>query len=747
MLRIAGPFSQRRDAPVVAVASTLVLALSAGPTSAQFVDRTFGAGLAWYQVTWGAALADLDGDGYLDVCAGHHLFEPRLSWSEGDGTFDPNLHPQPWQGPLDRHGLVAVPLGSNARRDVFVTHGGAGGEGSEANELYRNDGGGAFVLQAGAAGMADPDGRSRCASAADYDGDSRVDIWVGKAPDTGSTSSLFRNLGEFGFFDVAATAGLDEPEGTVGGIWGDFDDDRDPDLLVGGEEFPRPTRLWRNDGGVFADVSSLFSPPLPVVSGADWGDLDGDGDLDLAVCDGQIGVFDVYSEGDSVTFFFNTRYSDSGLDGLTIPSPADTARALLRVRAFPDPDLVFLGPEKVNPPPGPVITLTDEYVGEPMFDPGVDRGIFVWRSEPGGDWEMRCSTPDISFDTFDGWFHDGAAIAGVLPVLLEDPGFTSGGPRVWRNDGRAFHEITVGLGLPDAMSNPRDISCIDYDNDGDLDLHVVDMGTTATPNAPDALFRNDGATFADVTAIEGIAGGSTGMGDGGVWGDTDRDGDLDLFLSQGAGPAAYSAFAPALFLENAGARGHSIQVDLIGRGSGAAAMGARVVAVVGATRVVRRVAANSWRGFQDPLRLHLGIGAAEAADSLIVEWPGGRVDKYANVPAGIYRLDEAVSILGAPEAERAGPEWRVEGLRPQPATGVQTLYLSAPGEVDLSVDVYDVAGRLVRTLHRGRVPAGTTPLAWDGLDRFGHRAAPGVYLFRVKEPGGRSISVRSVRLD
>jgi len=705
--KAAFPRARRRALPPLA--TLLAAVAAAAPASAQFVERTGPAGLAWQQTTWGAALVDVDGDGHLDVYAGHHTYVPRIFWNEADGTFNANVHPQPWSGPTDRHGVLAVPLGDADRLDLFVAHGGHGGAGTEANELFRNDGAGALVAVPGAAGMADPAGRTRCASAADVDGDLRVDLWVGKAPDLGAASSLWRNDGG-SFADVAAAAGLDETEGAVGGLFGDVDDDGDPDLLVGGEEFPRPTRLWRNDGGAFTDVSSQFTPPLPVLSGADWGDYDGDGDLDLAACDGMIGIFDVYAEGDSVTFFFNTRYADDGVDGLAVPALADTARAVFRYRAFPDNSLVFLGPERANPPAG-VVVLTDAYVGEPAFDPGVELGIFVWRTAPGGKWQIRCSTPHVNFDVFDGWITDGTTVSDVTPIQLEDPGFVSGAPRVWRNDGGSFAEVSASLGLPAAMVNPRDVSWVDFDNDGDLDLHVVDMGTSAFPNAPDALFRNDGATFADATAAEGMAGGTAGLGDGAAWGDLDGDGDPDVYVAQGAGPLSFSVFAPALFLANEGDRGHSIQADLVGAGPNAAAVGARVTAVVGATRIVRRVAANSWRGFQDPLRVHLGLGAATVADSLILQWPSGSEEVYVDVPAGIWRFDEGVSVVGAVEPSPprlAG--WRVLGPRPQPARGPQTFEIVGGRSAHLDVSLFDVAGRRVRVLHRGPIAAGATPL-------------------------------------
>jgi hypothetical protein len=322
------------------------------------VDRTVEAGLHEFLVSWGAAFVDVDRDEDLDLYVGHHGFLPWLFWNDGSGTFDVYTYPQPWGlGPNDRHGILPLPLGDDEFPDLLVTHGGEGGAGSEANELLRNDGGGSLVHAEGT-GLDDPTGRTRCASAADYDGDLRVDVWLGKAPGA-SPNSLFRNVGLYTFADVAAAAGLDEGLGTVGGIWGDFDGDGDPDLFVGGEEFPRPSKLFRNDGGTFADVTGILSPSPPIVTGADWGDFDEDGDLDLALCDGQVGLFDTFVDGDTLRYFFNTRWGEDGVDGLTIPSNADTTWARLQTRGFYDVDFVFLGPNRVHPPLGPWAALTN----------------------------------------------------------------------------------------------------------------------------------------------------------------------------------------------------------------------------------------------------------------------------------------------------------------------------------------------------------------------------------------------------
>jgi hypothetical protein len=220
---------------------------------------------------------------------------------------------------------------------------------------------------------------------------------------------------------------------------------------------------------------------------------------------------------------------------------------------------------------------------------------------------------------------------------------------------------------------------VDYDNDGDLDLHVVDMGTSADPNAPDALFRNDGAAFTDVTTAEKLTGGTKGLGDGGVWGDVDDDGDLDLFLEEGAGPLSFYLIVPTAFHRNDGERGAAFRLDLTGTASGAAAVGARVTVAAGPVTAHRRVAANSWRGFQDPLRVHVGVGAADRADSLTVAWPSGVTRTYLNPFPARYAVREDV----APAAVDLAIGCAVSDPLPAPGdtvtVTVTALHASGPG--------------------------------------------------------------------
>ena len=95
--------------------------------------------------------------------------------------------------------------------------------------------------------------------------------------------------------------------------------------------------------------------------------------------------------------------------------------------------------------------------------------------------------------------------------------------RLYRNDDQIFVDVAAGLGV-DLAGTTRQPSWIDYDGDGDLDLFVAML------DQPNRLFRNDGPeTLVDVTEESGL--GDPRRTVGVVWFDYDRDGDLDVHVS------------------------------------------------------------------------------------------------------------------------------------------------------------------------------------------------------------------------
>ncbi|MCZ8012466.1 MAG: CRTAC1 family protein [Gemmatimonas sp.] len=158
--------------------------------------------------------------------------------------------------------------------DLFVGFNGA------PNRLYRNDGG-TFVDVAAASGVAD--GRpTRAAAFGDWDADGDADLLVGFAPGAGPVLQLFRNDGGR-FTDATTVAGLTMDSGAVRQpVWVDMDSDGDLDLFVAFRD--RANALYRNEGGRLRDVAAevgLADTRRSV--GAVWADLDADGDLDVIV--------------------------------------------------------------------------------------------------------------------------------------------------------------------------------------------------------------------------------------------------------------------------------------------------------------------------------------------------------------------------------------------------------------------------------------------------------------------------------
>jgi hypothetical protein len=167
--------------------------------------------------------------------------------------------------------------------------------GIRAERFFRNDGCGRFVDATAAAGIA-PSQWSTMPLVSDYDRDGHLDVYVVRMGNHESTAprpswearngvrdTLYHNRGDGTFEDVTDAAGI---RGTTWGFaaaWGDYDNDRDPDLYVG-NEFGLNS-LYRNNGdGTFTDVADQAGArDRGSAMGVAWSDFNNDGHLDLYV--------------------------------------------------------------------------------------------------------------------------------------------------------------------------------------------------------------------------------------------------------------------------------------------------------------------------------------------------------------------------------------------------------------------------------------------------------------------------------
>jgi hypothetical protein len=321
----------------------------------------------------------------------------------------------------DRHGYLWADLDGDAVIDVACSHGSDGGCANctdDGHELWKGVGNGSFTPVPNAGGMYDQPGRGRAFAAADVDGDGDLDVFHGKAPEPLSPNSLYRNDGNMTFVDVAADWGVNEQLGTVGGLFADVDDDGDPDLFVAGDEFARPTKLFRNDGTSYVDVTLAAFGAEPPVLRPNFG-RDNDGDLDLAAAEGDEAVFDTWNvQGTTFSFYVNHHFGEDGIDIFELDTPSTNPVAAFRYRGTVWNDYMFLGPNGVHPT-GSTVTLTDAFVGAPTFTPGVSLGLYCWRESPGGRWHVHISAPPNHFGNFNGTITSAGGIANVTASNLE----------------------------------------------------------------------------------------------------------------------------------------------------------------------------------------------------------------------------------------------------------------------------------------------------------------------------------------
>lgn len=160
-----------------------------------------------------------------------------------------------------------------------------------ANRLYINRQDGTFAEEAAARGLAIVDA-SGMAAFCDYDRDGWLDVYVqtslldaGNHP-RGQRDHLFHNRGDGTFVDVTVQAGIGGEAMGHSATWWDYDQDGWPDLYVG-SDYDAPDQLYRNNrDGTFTDVLAATVPHTAYYAmGSDVGDVDNDGRTDLLVTD------------------------------------------------------------------------------------------------------------------------------------------------------------------------------------------------------------------------------------------------------------------------------------------------------------------------------------------------------------------------------------------------------------------------------------------------------------------------------
>ena len=186
----------------------------------------------------------------------------------------------------------------------------------------------------------------------------------------------------------------------------------------------------------------------------------------------------------------------------------------------------------------------------------------------------------------------------------------------------------------------------DYDNDTDLDLFNSNGPINPMVNPiPNILFEKKSRVF-EINENSGVM--DYGIGRGSIYFDYDNDGDLDIFVVNQKPVRDVSYFGgivkSKLYRNDSSKINNWLKVKLNGNESTTRGLGARVKIVAERLNMIREVDGGSSHASQNSSILHFGLGQTKKIDSLIISWPGGKKQYLLNVDSNqLIEINEKIS--------------------------------------------------------------------------------------------------------
>jgi hypothetical protein len=488
----------------------------------------------------------------------------------------------------------------------------------------------------------------------DYDGDGWQDVllinsmdWPGHKRQR-STLALYRNNRNGSFTDVTRRAGLDVEMYGMGVAVGDYNNDGFPDVLI---TCVGQNRLFKNTGkGTFTDVTqaSGLGGRQAFSTSALWFDYDGDGLLDLFVCnyvkwspehdvfcslDGKLKSYctpEAY-RGETCWLFHNrgngTFEDVTPKCGIFDSSSKSLGVAMLDFDGDGWPDLFVANDTQPNK------LYRNQHDGT-FKDVAVEAGV-AFSTEGKARAGMGVDVADF----------DGSGLPGIAVTNFDNEMIGLYRPLAHGT----YQDVAAqaGVGFPSVNTLGFGCQFLDLDLDGSVDLvvangHIDETVRNIRGNVgyaqPPQLFLNDGrGLFHDVASEVGESFNQPKVGRGLCCADFDRDGDLDLLMTTNNGPAY-------LFRNDVLSGNRSIRFRLVGTISNRDAIGASVRIFTGASNQSRLVKGGSSYLSQSELPLTFGLGRREGVDRVVIQWPSGRTEEYKNLAGG--RLYECIESKG-----------------------------------------------------------------------------------------------------
>ncbi len=188
--------------------------------------------------------------------------------------------------------------------------------------------------------------------------------------------------------------------------------------------------------------------------------------------------------------------------------------------------------------------------------------------------------------------------------------------------GTAFSRVADAGGIYQPVSWGANFA--DFDNDGDLDLFVANgcLNPYVEPN-PDYYFENVNGHYVKKSEEKKLA--DRGVSRGSVVFDFDNDGDLDLLVvNQKPINNNFSDPSPTLLYRNDSVAGNWLKVQLTGIDADKNGIGSRVEVIIGGKKMIREIDGGSSHSSQNSVIAHFGLGDAKIVDTVRIIWLGGK---------------------------------------------------------------------------------------------------------------------------
>lgn len=502
-----------------------------------------------------------------------------------------------------------------------------------------------------------PEDMGSGASWGDYDQDGWDDLFIANFSGniktdpndflSAVTCQLYHNNGDGTFTEVSRKAGLAIKAYANSGSWVDIDNDGWPDLLLTtyGE-----LRLFKNNrDGTFRDISaeSGISGRKGFWSGAAAGDFNRDGFPDLYICG--------YVNYNKELAGKNSRQYEAEVPASLNPSSFTPVGNLLFENNGDGTFREMAGKADVENANGRSLSATwidfdedgwqDLYVANDVSDnalfhnlgsskfENISYGAMVadYRGAMGitaGDWDN-----DEDMDLFiTHWMAQENALYTNLLTEMRSAGDKLNGRLRFMDEADRY-----GLGQSALNDIGFGTAFMDYDNDGRLDLFVVNGSTFQEEGNPanlvamkDKIYWNRGpeAGFYDVSPVSGPYFSKKYVGRGLAVSDYDQDGDPDVFITNNCGPGI-------LLRNDGGNKKHWFEIEFAKSGNNRFQGGIRIRLVAGNDVQVRQTESQGSYLSQSSAVVHFGLNRHTRVDTLEIIWPEGNARQYLNLKSDV----------------------------------------------------------------------------------------------------------------